>query len=160
MQCGAQSGSPQLHGSFNSHLNWCVNIYFPYTPTHTPSHPHRVQVTAFNGVVFGDSSTAVGTTQPIGNHSNQIIQLHVMKLQHACIHYTYIFITTLGGSNIRCVLLQQCYAHTHTHTHTHTQVPPVVSQLLQRPQTSPTPPSLSAGSFQEGTWTSTTSSTN
>ena len=91
MQCGAQSGSPQLHGSFNSHLNWCVNIHFPYTPTHTPSHPDRVRVTAFNGVVFGDSSTAVGTTQPIGNHSNQIMQLHVMKLQqHAyTTHFHY-----------------------------------------------------------------------
>ena len=32
----------------------------------------------------------------------------------------YIFITTLGGSNIRRVQLQQYYEHTHTHTHTHT----------------------------------------
>ena len=155
--------------------------HFP-THTFTPSHPHRIRVTAYNGIVFGDSSTAVGTTQPIGNHSNQIMQLHAMKLQHACIHYTssllpwvdqtfdvYYCNSAMHTHAHTCKPHTHTYTthtththtqHTNTHTHTHTQGPPVLSQLLPRPQTSLAPQSMSAGSLQEGTWTSTTSSTN
>ena len=105
--------------------------HFP-THTFTPSHPHRIRVTAYNGIVFGDSSTAVGTTQPIGNHSNQIMQLHAMKLQHACIHYTSSLLPWVDQTfdvyycnSAMHTHAHTCTPHTHTHTthttHTHTQ---------------------------------------
>ena len=50
-------------------------------------------------------------------------------------HTLYIFITTLGGSNIQCILLQQCYAHTCVHIHTHTRTGPPWP-LLTAPTTS------------------------